>query len=246
MVLECFYYPILSDDKKVIRCNKDLIEFKFGDEVPTKTLYYNYGDSFAIYQGDDFFVVDNKILTKSISKDELKFPLNIVFNKGTQMTVKSAKDLSNIRLLLNGENELEKELGELFFLSMVLNRKIKNIQYKVLSTLTNSARDYSFINRELHINTETLLSQLKIVENTFHELTLNNPSIKDSYLKYMNFNETEDMLKLSINKYFLESTDEYCEYKLKSSVWKSKPIHPKFKLDNLINSCNYRFDSKLI
>lgn len=246
MVLECFYYPILTDNKEIIRCNKNLVEFNFGDEVPTKTLYYNYGDSFAIYQGDEFFIVENKILTKSILKDDLKFPLNIVFNKGTQMTIQSAKELSNIRLLLKGEHELEKELGELFFLSMVLNRKIKNIQYKVLSTLTNSARDYSFINRELHINTENLLNQLKVVENKFHELTVTNLNLKDSYLKYMNFKETEDMLKLSINKYFLKDTEEYCEYKLKSSVWKAKPIHPKFKLDNLINSCNYRFESTLL
>lgn len=243
MVLECFYYPILNDQEEIVRCNTDLVEFNFGDEVPTKTLYYNYGDSFAIYQGDEFFVVENKVLTKSISKDELKFPLNIIFNKGTQMKVQSAKDLSNIRLLLKGENELEKELGELFFLSMVLNRKIKNIQYKVLSTLTNSSRDCSFINRELHINTENLLSQLKIVEDKFYKLTSNNPELKDSYLKYMNFGEKEDMLQLSINKFFIEGTDENSEYKLKSSVWKSKPIHPKFKLDNLINSCNYKVES---
>lgn len=246
MIFECFYYPVVNDYGEIVRCNNNLIKFNFGDEVPTKTLYYNYGDSFAIYQGDKFFVVEGKILKKSISMDELKFPLNIVFNTGTQMKIKSAKDLASIRLLLKGENELEKELGDLFFLSIVLNRKIKNIQYKVLSTLTNSSRDCSFINHELHINTESLIKQLRLVENKFYELTNDNPNLKDSYLKYMNFKDKEDMLQLSINKYFIEGTEEYSDYKLKSSIWKSKPIHPKFKLDNLINSYNYRIESQSI
>ncbi len=48
------------------------------------------------------------------------------------------------------------------------------------------------------------------------------------------------MLELSINKYFKEGNNEYKHYILTKSVWKSKPIYPKFKLDNLINSYNYR------
>ncbi|MGL5718633.1 MAG: hypothetical protein ACRCXT_08440 [Paraclostridium sp.] len=242
MILECFYYPVLNENEEVVRSNNELVEFNFGDEVPTKTLYYNYGNSFAIYQGDNFFIVEDGILTKSICKEELKFPLKIVFNKGTQLTISSAKELSSIRLLLDGSNELEKQLGELFFLSMVLNRKIKNIQYKVLSTLTNSSRDCTFINDELDLNTKDLIDQLRIVENKFYKLTFSNKNLKDSYLKYMNFGEKEDILQLSINKFFKEGTEEFSEYKLKSSVWKSKPIYPKFKLDHLFNSCNYRLE----
>lgn len=240
MIFECFYYPKLNSVGEVVRCNEDLVEFNFGDTVPSKTLYYNYSSKFAIYQGGEFFVVDNSVLTKSIKVDELKYPLNLVFNKGTQLTISSPKELPSIRLLIKGENEVEKELGDLFFLSIVLNRKIKNIQYKVMSDLTNCSRDYQYVNQELDLRTKHLLDDLKNVENKFYNLNLDHPHIKDDYLSYMNFSNKEDILELSINKYFKEDTEEYREHTLKSLVWKSKPIFPKFKLDNLINSFNYR------
>ncbi|RDY22538.1 hypothetical protein CHF27_012900 [Romboutsia maritimum] len=240
MIFECFYYPIINENKEVIRTNKNLKEFNFGDKVPTKTLYYNYGKNFAIYQPDEFFVIENSILTKSISAKDLKYPLNLVFNKGTQLTIFSPSDLPSVRLLIKGEHESKKELGDLFFLSIVLNRKIKNIQYKVMSELTNSSRDYHYVNRELDLNTKSLMNDLKMVESKFYNLTLDNPCLKDEYLKYMNFGNKEDMFELSINKYFIDGTEEYDQHKLKSLVWQSKPIYPKFKLDNLINSYNYR------
>lgn len=238
MKFECFYYPVLSDDE-VVKKNEDLISFEFGDAVPYKTLYYNYGKNFAIYKNEEFFIVENGILKKSIISNDLKYPLKLVFNNGTQLTIFSKKDLSSIRLLLRGENEREKQLGELFFLSIALNRKIKNIQYKVMSDLTNSSRDFNYINKEIDLRTEMLLDDLRTVESRFNNLVINYPDIKNSYLDYMNFSNKEDILQLSINKYFKENTEEYREYLLKSSVWKSKPIYPKFKLDHLANSCNY-------
>ncbi|HSQ90426.1 hypothetical protein [Romboutsia sp.] len=240
MKFECFYYPTLNENHEVIKINENLREFNFGDTVPTKTLYYNYGKSFAIYQGSEFFVVDDGVLTKTITANELKFPLKIVFAKGTQLKIFSAKDLSSIRLLLKGESEKEKELGELFFLCFVLNRKIKDTQYKIMSDLTNSSRDFTYINDEIDLRTKKLLNDLKILERKFYNLTIENPNLKDSYLNYMNFSNKENMLELSINKYFKEGTEEHNHYILTSSVWKSKPIYPKFKLDNLINSYNYR------
>ncbi|MEG1141812.1 MAG: hypothetical protein RSE41_05120, partial [Clostridia bacterium] len=187
----------------------------------------------------EFFIVENGILTKSITSKDLKYPLKMVFNKGTQLTIFSSKDLSSIRLLLKGENENEKQLGELFFLSIALNRKIKNIQYKVMSDLTNSSRDFNYINQEINSRTKKLLDDLRSVESKFNNLVINCSNIKDCYLEYMNFSTKEDILQLSINKYFKLDTEEYKEFILKSSVWKSKPIYPKFKLDHLINSCNY-------
>lgn len=238
MKFECFYYPVLADDE-VVKKNEDLISFEFGDAVPYKTLYYNYGKNFAIYKNEEFFIVENGVLKKSITSKDLKYPLKLVFNNGTQLTIFSQKDLSSIRLLLRGENEREKQLGELFFLSIALNRKIKNIQYKVMSDLTNSSRDFNYINKEIDLRTEMLLDDLRTVESKFNNLVINYPDIKNSYLDYMNFSNKEDILQLSINKYFKENTEEYREYLLKSSVWKSKPIYPKFKLDHLANSCNY-------
>lgn len=240
MKFECFYYPHLNEDGKIVKSIEGIREFNFGDTVPTKTLYYNYGKNFAIYQGGDFYVVEDGILSKTITPDELKYPLRLVFNKGTQLTIFSSKELPSVRLLLKGENELEKELGELFFISTVLNRKIKTIQYKVMGELANSCRDYSFVNSSLDIETKDLLNSLKEVESQFYNLTINNSNIKDSYLNYMNFSNKEDMFELSINKYFEENTEEYNQYKLQSMVWQSKPIYPKFKLDNLINSYNYK------
>lgn len=239
MKFECFYYPTLQDEK-IIKSNNGIKDFKYGDIVPTKTLFYNYGKSFAIYQGGEFYVVEDSILKKSIKADELKYPLRLVFNKGTQLTIFSAKDLPSVRLLLSGENELEKELGNLFYLSIVLNRKIKSIQYKVMSELTNSARDAEYMNTTLDSQTGDLLEELQEVESKFYSLTINNPSIKDNYLNYMNFGNKENLFEISINKYFEEGTDQYKEYQLQSLVWEAKPIFPKFKLDNLISSCNYR------
>ena len=238
MRFECFYYPVLIDDE-VVKSNEDLISFEFGDDVPCKTLYYNYSQNFAIYKNEEFFIVENGVLKKSITSKDLKYPLKMVFNKGTQLTVFSQKDLSSIRLLLKGENEREKQLGDLFFLSIALNRKIKNIQYKVMSDLTNSSNDFNYINEEIDLRTKKLLDDLRTVESKFNNLIINYPDIKNSYLDYMNFSNKEDILQLSINKYFKENTEEYKEYMLKSSVWKSKPIYPKFKLDHLANSCNY-------
>lgn len=238
MKFECFYYPVLIDDE-VVKKNEDLISFEFGNVVPCKTLYYNYGQNFAIYKNEEFFIVEDGILKKTITSNDLKYPLKMVFNKGTQLTIFSHKDLSSIRLLLKGENEKEKQLGELFFLSIALNRKIKNIQYKVMADLTNSSRDFNYINQEIDLRTEELLNELRTVESKFNNLVINYPDIKNAYLDYMNFSNKEDILQLSINKYFKENTEEYKEYMLKSSVWKSKPIYPKFKLDHLVNSCNY-------
>lgn len=240
MLFECFYYPTLNKNGDVIRSNENLREFNFGDAVPTKTLYYNYDKSFAIYQNSEIFVVEDSILIKKISLDELKFPLKIIFSRGTQLKIFSRKDLSSIRLLLRGENENEKELGELFSLSLALNRKIKDTQYEIMSDLTNSSRDYDYINQELDLRTKELLDDLKIVEGKFYNLTIEDPNLKDSYLNYMNFSNKENMLELFIGKYFKEGTDEYNNYVRTASVFKSKPLYPKFKLDNLINSYNYR------
>ena len=46
-----------------------------------------------------------------ITKDELKFPLKLVFDKGTQLTIFSKEDLNSVRLLMTGEHEIEKELA---------------------------------------------------------------------------------------------------------------------------------------
>ncbi len=238
MRFDCFYYPTLKGNE-IIKSTDNIIEFKFGDKVPCKTLYYNYRDDFAIYQGDEFFIVENNILKRSISFDKLKYPLKIIFNKGTQMTIFSPKELTSIRLVLKGENENEKLLGELLYLSIELNRRIKNIQYKIMSELTNSSKDYNYINESLDLNTKDLLDKLKIVESLFYNLTIEYPKIKEDYLEYMNFGVKEDLNNVSIYKYFNHDTDEYKEYKLRSSVWKTKPIYPKFKLDHLLNSSNY-------
>jgi hypothetical protein len=109
-----------------------------------------------------------------------------------------------------------------------------------MSDLTNSSRDCNYINQQLDLRTKQLLEDLKIAEGKFYNLTIEDPNLKNSYLNYMNFSNKEDMLELSIGKYFKEGTDEYNSYIFTSSVFKSKPIYPKFKLDNLINSYNYR------
>ena len=237
MKFKCFYYPTITKDDVLLRCDKYIVEFEFGDKVPTKTIYYNYGKSFVIYQDEDFYVVENEILKNIISPDELKFPLHIVFGKGRQMKVLSKKELPSIRLLLKGEYEEEKELGELFCLSLMLKRKIRDVQYEVMSDLTNSSRDYSYINEEIEKKTETLLKELSIVENKFNELIDRYPNLKESYLNYMNFKDEEDMLEISINKYFKENTPENKRYKMLCGKWDKKPIHPKLQLDNFIDEC---------
>ena len=106
---ECFYYPTIEHGE-VVKTTRNVRSFEFGEEVPTKTLYYNYGKNFAIYQGSRIVVVEDGILKGEITKDELKFPLKLVFDKGTQLTIFSKEDLNSIRLLMAGEHEIEKEL----------------------------------------------------------------------------------------------------------------------------------------
>lgn len=240
MKFDCFYYPQLNDSNKIIRVNENIKEFDFGDKVPTKTLYYNYGNDFAIYQGGEFYIVENAILKGTMTHDEIKYPLNLVFNKGTQLTINSPDELQLIRLLLKGENEAEKELGDLFYLTLVFNRKITTTQYQVMSDLANCSRDFIYMNQELEQRTRHLLNDLKVVEDLFYNLTKNDPNLKNSYLKYMNFNDKEDLLELGIHRYFLPHTEDYRDFVIKNLMYSKRPIYPKFKLDNLINSGNYR------
>lgn len=240
MKFDCFYYPQLSDSNKIIRINDNIKDFDFGDNVPTKTLYYNYGKDFAIYQGGEFYIVENSILKGTMNKDEIKYPLKLVFNKGTQLTIETPNELPSVRLLLDGENELEKQLGDLFYLSLVLNRKITTTQYKVMSDLSNSSRDFMFMNQEIDKSTREMLNELRIIEVLFYKLTESNPKLKDSFLTYMDFSEQEDLLELAIHKYFTPDTDDYKDYKIKYTMYSSRPIYPRFKLDHMINSCNYR------
>ena len=235
---ECFYYPIIEHGD-VVRTTRNVRSFEFGEKVPTKTLYYNYGQNFAIYQGSRIMVVEDGSLKGEITKDDLKFPLKLVFDKGTQLTIFNKEDLKSVRLLMNGEHEIEKELGALFFLSRVLNRKIKTIQYKIMSDLTNSSRDTDYINTSIEEQTKDLISELQIVERKFRDLVVKNPDIKEKYLDYMNFGTKEDMFDLSINKYCVEGSEQYEYFKVESKVLKAKPIYPKFKLDHFMSSMNY-------
>ena len=240
MKFDCFYYPQLSDSDKIIRVNENIKDFNFGDKVPTKTLYYNYGKDFAIYQGGEFYIVEDSTLTGTMRDDEIKYPLNLVFDKGTQLTINSPSELPSVRLLLKGENELEKELGDLFYLTLVFNRKITTTQYQVMSDLANCCRDFIYMNQELEERTRHLLNDLKVVEDLFYELTVNNPELKDSYLSYMNFGEKEDLLELGIHRYFLPDTEDHKDFVIKDMMYTKRPIYPKFKLDHMINSCNYK------
>ena len=171
MKFDCFYYPVLSNHGDVVKCNDGIRSFNFGDEVPTKTLYYNYNPSFVIYQNSKLFIVEKGILKEEASIDKLKFPLKIIFNHGTQLTIEKKSDLSSIRLLVPGFFEKEKELGELFFLSEVYKRKIKEAQYKVMSDLTNAVRDVEYLNQEINHATRNLLKQdmFKIGINKYFE-----------------------------------------------------------------------------
>ena len=238
MRFECFYYPNIENGE-VVKTTRNVKLFEYGDEVPTKTLYYNYGKNFAIYQGSRIVVVEDGILKGEISKDELKFPLKLVFDKGTQLTVFSKEDLASVRLLLNGEHEAEKELGALFFLSMVYDRKIRTVQYKVMEDLTNCTRDPNYINETIEEGTKDLIADLQTVEKKFRDLVISNPDIKEKYLDYMNFGNEEDMFNLSINKYCVEGSEQGDRYKAEKAVLKAKPIYPKFKLDHFMSSVNY-------
>ena len=237
MLFECFYYPILSNNK-IIRCCDNLIEFNFGDSVPVKTLYYNYGENFIIYQGDEFFKVENGILIDTINYKDLTFPTNIIFNRGTQLTINSPKELTSIRLVLKGEFEIEKELGNLFFLHHTIRTKIKHAQYDTLSLLTNSSKDFSFINDELDINTKKLSKDLQIIKNKVSELIVKNPSIDKDYLDYMNFSNEENLFNLSKYKFFKKECEEYKNYIYQSNNSKIKNTCPKSKLDKMVKSCN--------
>jgi len=144
-------------------------------------------------------------------------------------------------LLVPGFFEKEKELGELFFLSEVYKRKIKEAQYKVMSDLTNAVRDVEYLNQEINHATRNLLKQLRLIESKFINLIQENPSLIDDYLNYMNFDNEEDMFKIGINKYFEENREQYNEYRKNSLLYNRKPIYPKFKLQNLIKSIeNYK------
>lgn len=238
MRFECFYYPAIENGE-IVRTTRNVRTFNYGEAVPTKTLFYNYGKNFAIYQGSRIVVVEDGILKEEISVDELKFPLNLVFGKGTQLTIYSKDELASIRLLLSGEHEEEKELGALFFLSRVYNRKIKTIQYRIMGELTNCTRDINYMNESIENETKDLVAQLQIVEKKFRDLVMKNPSIKERYLDYMNFGSKEDMFDLSINKYCIEGSEQYEQFKVESAVLKAKPIYPKFKLDHFMDSINY-------
>lgn len=238
MKFDCFYYPILSNDGSVVKSHEGIRSFKFGDKVPTKTLYYNYNSSFAIFQNNRLFIVENGILKEEAKIESLKFPLKIVFNNGTQLTISKKSDLSSIRLLVPGFFEKEKVLGELFFLSEIYIRKIRNTQYSVMNDLTNSVSDVKYLNDEIRSATKGLLKQLRVIQGKFMKLIDDNPSLIDDYLNYMDFKDEEDMLKIGIFQYFEEETEEYNEYKRNCLLYNKKPIYPKFKLEHLVSSIN--------
>lgn len=238
MKFDCFYYPILSNNGCVAKCTEGIRSFNFGDKVPTKTLYYNYNSSFVIFQNSKLFIVEDGILKEEANIDDLRFPLKIIFNHGTQLIIGKKSDLSSIRLLVPGFFEDEKYLGELFFLSEVYTRRIRDAQYYVMNDLTNSVRDVKYLNDEIHKATEGLLNQLKVIQEKFMKLIEDKPSLIDDYLKYMNFHSEEDMLQIGINEYFEEDTQQYNEYRKNSLIYNKKPIYPKFKLEHLVSSIN--------
>ena len=238
MKFDCFYYPVWDAEGKVVRSNDGIRDFNFGDEVPTKTLFFNYNNSYVIYQNSKLFIVENGILKKEANIDDLKFPLKIIFNHGTQLTVQKKSDLSSVRLFLPGFYEKEKQLGELFFLSEVYTRKIRDAQYRVMNELTNSARDVTFLNDEIQQATKGYLKELKEIQNKFIELNNTYPNIIDDYLKYMDFKDEEDMFKIGINKFFEKDTEQYKEYEKNTLIFNRKAIYPEFKLQHFISSIN--------
>ena len=238
MKFDCFYYPVWDAEGKVVRSNDGIRDFNLGDEVPTKTLFFNYNNSYVIYQNSKLFIVENGILKKEANIDDLKFPLKIIFNHGTQLTVEKKSDLSSVRLFLPGFYEKEKQLGELFFLSEVYTRKIRDAQYRVMNELTNSARDVTFLNDEIQHATKGYLKELKEIQNKFIELNNTYPNIIDDYLKYMDFKDEEDMFKIGINKFFEKDTEQYKEYEKNTLIFNRKAIYPEFKLQHFISSIN--------
>lgn len=238
MKFDCFYYPVWDAEGKVVRSNDGIRDFNLGDEVPTKTLFFNYNNSYVIYQNSKLFIVENGILKKEANIDDLKFPLKIIFNHGTQLTVEKKSDLSSVRLFLPGFYEKEKQLGELFFLSEVYTRKIRDAQYRVMNELTNSARDVTFLNDEIQQATKGYLKELKEIQNKFIELNNTYPNIIDDYLKYMDFKDEEDMFKIGINKFFEKDTEQYKEYEKNTLIFNRKAIYPEFKLQHFISSIN--------
>lgn len=238
MKFDCFYYPVWDAEGKVVRSNVGIRDFNFGDEVPTKTLFFNYNNSYVIYQNSKLFIVENGILKKEANIDDLKFPLKIIFNHGTQLTVQKKSELSSVRLFLPGFYEKEKQLGELFFLSEVYTRKIRDAQYRVMNELTNSARDVTFLNDEIQQATKGYLKELKEIQNKFIELNNTYPNIIEDYLKYMDFKDEEDMFKIGINKFFEKDTEQYKEYEKNTLIFNRKAIYPEFKLQHLISSIN--------
>lgn len=238
MLFECFYYPILNTNNKVVKYCDNLIEFNFGDKVPNKTLYYNYGENFIIYQGGEFFSIEDGVLTGCIEYNNITFPTNIIFNKGTQLTINSKKDLKSIRLVLNGEFETEKSFGNLLFLYNSISTKIKHAQYNTLSLLTNSARNCSFVNNELDINTEKLIYDLHIVKSMIINFIIKNPSLETDYLNYMNFSDSDLLLDFSIYRYFVKDSKEYKDYYNQKLNCNKKISSPKLKLANMLKSCN--------
>lgn len=245
MLFECFYYPILGNSGNLIKSYDKLNEFKFGDIVPTKTIYYNYGNDFIIYQGENFFKVKDKILVGPIDFKDISFPNTIVFNNGTQLTVSSDKELKSIKLISKGEFQSEKELGDLFFLYNYFVKEIKLAQYDVLSILTNSSKNCSFVNNELDINTENLINNLDIIKSKIYDLLSSNHDIKDSYLNYINFKENENLFNLSIYKFFKKESKEYKNYLKQASNPRHNNKDPKIKLEKMLESCknNYRLTS---
>lgn len=245
MLFECFYYPILGNSGTVIKSYHKLNNFKFGDIVPTKTIYYNYGDNFIIYQGENFFKVKNKILLGPVDFKDISFPNTIVFNNGTQLTVSSDKELKSIKLISQGEFKSEKELGNLFFLYNYFVKEIKLAQYDVLSILTNSSQNCSFINNELDINTENLINNLNIIKSKICDLLNSDHDIKTSYLIYMNFKENENLFNLSIYNFFKKESKEYKNYLKQASNPRHNNKDPKTKLEKMLELCknNYRLTS---
>ena len=111
-----------------------------------------------------------------------------------------------------------------------------------MNNLTNSVRDVSYLNDEIHHATDSLIKELKIIEDKFIQLNQSNPNLIDDYLEYMSYKDEEDMFNIGINKYFDEGTEQYNQYKKDLSILKRKLIYPKFKLQHFVSSIDkYKF-----
>ena len=42
MKFKCFYYSTITKDDVLLRYDKDIVEFDFGNKVQTKIIYYKY------------------------------------------------------------------------------------------------------------------------------------------------------------------------------------------------------------